>query len=161
VRIQPCRTLSNVIEGVVISFVEISELKKTQEALQQHRAAGRLAIVVRDSRDPMTVQDLEGRILAWNPAAERIYGWSEAEALKMNGSERIPAELRQEGAARLEKLGRAGTLKPYRTHRLAKDGSVVQVSLIATGLFDAAGKMYAIAATERLQQTTSKEKELP
>jgi len=157
-RIQPYRTLSNVIEGVVISFVDISELKKTQEALQQHAAASRLARVVRDSGDPMTVQDLEGHILAWNPAAERIYGWSEVEALKMNSSELIPAELRLEEAARLEKLSRARILKPYRTHRLAKGGRVVQVSLIATALFDAAGKMYAIAMTERLLPTKSKEK---
>ena len=42
-RIQPYRTLSNVIEGVVISFVDISELKKTQEALQKHNAAKRPA----------------------------------------------------------------------------------------------------------------------
>lgn len=158
-RIQPYRTLSNVIEGVVISFVDISELKKTQEALQQHNADIRLAMVVRDSGDPMTVQDLEGHILAWNPAAERIYGWSEAEALKMNSSERIPVELRQEAVAKLEKLGRAEILKPYRTRRLTRDGSIVLVSIISTALFNAAGKMYAIATTERLQKTKNKNEE--
>ena len=41
----------------------------------------RLAAVVRDSNDAVTMMDFEGRVLAWNPEAERIYGWSEAEAL--------------------------------------------------------------------------------
>jgi PAS domain S-box-containing protein len=37
--------------------------------------------MVRDAHDAVTVQDLDGRILAWNPGAVRMYGWSEAEAL--------------------------------------------------------------------------------
>ena len=45
---------------------------------------------------PIIVQDLDGRILAWNPAAERMYGWSEPEALTMNIRDLIPEELREE-----------------------------------------------------------------
>jgi two-component system CheB/CheR fusion protein len=51
----------------------------------------RLAVVVRDASDAITVQDLEGRITAWNPGAQRLYGWSEDEALQMNVRDRIPA----------------------------------------------------------------------
>ena len=42
------------------------------KALREVEALRRLAVVVRDAYDAVTVQDLEGRILAWNPAAERI-----------------------------------------------------------------------------------------
>ena len=83
-RIRPYRTLENVIEGAVITFTDITDLKKVQMALQQSEALRRLAVVVRDSHDAILVQALDGRILAWNPGAVKTYGWSEAEALAMN-----------------------------------------------------------------------------
>ncbi len=64
--IRPYRTLENVIEGVVITFVDITEQKRMREALQESETLRHLAVVVRDSNDAVTVQDLEGRILAWN-----------------------------------------------------------------------------------------------
>ncbi|MFH0783600.1 MAG: chemotaxis protein CheB [Pseudomonadota bacterium] len=152
-RIQPYRTLGNVIEGVVISFVDVTELKKAQEALRKTNDMSRLAIVIHDTQDGMTVQDLNGRILAWNPAAERMYGWKEAEALTMNIREMIPAELQEEALAMIEKLSRSEILKPYRTRRIAKNGAVVEVSLISTALVNELGQMYAIASTERLRET--------
>ena len=36
----------------------------------------RMATVIQDSNDAITIQDLEGRILAWNRGAEIIYGYS-------------------------------------------------------------------------------------
>ncbi len=148
-RILPYRTLDNVIEGVVISFVDITEMVQAQEALSKTSELLRLAVVVRDAHDAITVQDLDGRILAWNPGAERIYGWSEAEALLMNVRDRIPQELRPKALATLRQLSQAEILEPYRTQRITKQGSVVAVSIISTALLDSAGEMYAIATTER------------
>ncbi len=153
-RIQPYRTIRNVIEGAVITFMDITEMVKTRERLHKASELNRLAIVVRDAHDAVTVQDLDGRILAWNPGAVRMYGWSEAEALAMNVSERIPAELRDAALESITQLSRAQILEPYSTQRLCKDGSVVRVRLTATALMDAAGQMYAIATTERPQQPT-------
>ena len=79
-RIRPYRTLENVIEGAVITFTEITEMKKAQALLQETETLRRHAVVVLDASDAITLQDLEGRILAWNPGAVRTYGWSEAEA---------------------------------------------------------------------------------
>jgi two-component system CheB/CheR fusion protein len=105
--------------------------------------------VVRDSLDAITVQDLDGRILAWNAGAVRLYGWTEAEALGMNVRDRIPAPLREAALATLVSLGRATVLEAYRTQRLAKGGAVVEVSIISTALIDEAGVCYGIATTER------------
>jgi two-component system CheB/CheR fusion protein len=148
-RIRPYRTLENVIEGAVISFAEITEVKKAQAALRESEVLRRLAVVVHDSHDAVVVQDLGGRILAWNPGAERMYGWSEAEALTMNILDLTPEGRRQDALAVVRQLGRAEVLEPYRTQRIAKDGRIVEIWLTATALVNEAGNMYAIATTER------------
>jgi two-component system CheB/CheR fusion protein len=148
-RIQPYRTLDNVIEGAVISFIEITERKQMQEALRVARDQLRLAVVLRDASDAITVQDLNGRITAWNPGAERLYGWSEAQALQMDGRRRIPPEQRDREMDKLLQLSRAEVLQPYMTQRLNQSGAVLDVSVVATGLLNDAGQLYAIATTER------------
>ncbi len=148
-RIRPYRTLENAIEGAVITFVDISEIKRAQEALREAAAISQLALVMRNSRDAIIVQDLEGRILAWNPRAERLYGRTKAEALAMNIRDMIPENLRKDSLAKVKRLGRANILTRYHTKRLAKDGQIVNVWLTATALMDAAGKMYAVATMER------------
>ena len=150
-RIMPYRTLENVIEGAVITFVEITEAVQTREALRRaNNDLARLAVVVRDASDAITVQDLEGCTLAWNEGAVRIYGWSEAEALKMNVCERIPTGLRAEALAKVDQLSRAQILAPYLTKRIAKDGTVLEVSMVATALLNKDGQVYGIATTERV-----------
>ena len=147
--IRPYRTLENVIEGAVITFTEVTEMKKAQAALRESEALRRLATIVRDAHDAITVQDFEGRILAWNPGAERMYGWTEAEALKMNIRDLIPEARRKEALAQLRELSRAEAVEPYRMQRIAKDGRVLEVALTATALVHESGEAYAVATTER------------
>jgi two-component system CheB/CheR fusion protein len=148
-RIRPYRTLENVIEGAVITFTEISIMKKAQAALRDSEALRRLAVVVRDARDAILVQDMAGRILAWNPGAERMYGWSEAEALAMNIRELMPEREREQALATVRQQCEAGVLEPQRQQRIAKDGRTLQVSVIVSALVNDAGETYAIATTER------------
>lgn len=142
-RIRPYRTLENVIEGAVITFVNIMEIKQARELTQ------RLATIIQDSHDAILLQDLEGRILAWNPAAQRMYGWREAEALTMNIRDLIPEGLREKEQVKVQQLIRTEVLEPYCTERIAKDCTVVKVWLTATSLLDSTGQIYAIATTER------------
>ncbi|MCX6538496.1 MAG: PAS domain-containing protein [Acidobacteria bacterium] len=148
-RIRPYRTLDNVVEGAVITFVDITEIKRTQAALRKANDLLRLAVVVRDSHDAVVLQDMEGRILAWNSSAERMYGWSESEALEMNIRELIPEGQREEAFATVHQLSRNDVLEPYRTQRIARDGTVVEVWLTSTALVNEARQVYAIATTER------------
>ena len=154
-RLLPYRTLNNTIEGAVLTFVDITDRKQAEEALRKANELLRLAVVVRDSHDAITVQDLEGRTLAWNPGAVRLYGWSEAEALAMNVHDRIPQGLREGALATLAQLSRAEVLEPYLTQRLTRDGSSVAVSIISTALVGEDGQMYAIATTERKSSPTT------
>jgi len=148
-RIRPYRTLENVIEGAVLTFFDITEMTKTREALRKANELQRLAVVVRDAEDAITVQDLEGRIIAWNPGAVRMYGWTEAEALTLNVHDRIPESKRVNALQVLQQLAEAKVLEPYRSQRIAKGGAVIEVWLTSTALKNEAGELYAIATTER------------
>ena len=149
-RILPYRTLDDVIEGVVITFVDITDTVRARGALERANALLRLAVVVRDAFDAITVQDLDGRITAWNPGAVRLYGWSEDEALKMNVRDRIPKALQAKALSRVLELSESTVLAPYHTQRLTRDGRVLNVSLTSTALIDESGDVYAIATTERV-----------
>jgi two-component system CheB/CheR fusion protein len=150
-RIRPYRTLDNVIEGAVITFTNINELKQAEAALARANRLARLAVVIHDAFDAIVMSDLEGRVLAWNPAAERMYGWTEAEALHLTTRDRVPAALIEASMDRLRQLSQAQMVEPLETQRLTRSGTVVNVSLIATALMDANGKVYAISTTERLR----------
>jgi two-component system CheB/CheR fusion protein len=152
-RIRPYRTMENVIEGAVITFTDVTEMKKAQAALNEADQMLRLARVVRNAYDAITVQDLEGRILVWNPAAQRMYGWSEAEALAMNIRDLVPAVWSEEALNMVIRLGRGQGLEPFKTQRVAKDGRILWVWLTATALVNEAGQMYAVATTERACDT--------
>ncbi len=158
-RIRPYRTLENVIKGAVITFTEISEMKRARDILKKSEVMRRLAAVVQDAGDAITLQDMEGHILAWNPKAEKIYGWSEAEALTMNISSLIPASRKEGELAILKKLSHSELMEPYRTQRLTKDGRIIEVWLTATSLVNEANEIYAIATTEREIKSENTKKE--
>lgn len=141
--IMPYRTLSNAVEGAVITFMDISEIRNAQKDLL------RLAVVVRDANDAVLLQDMAGHILTWNPEAERMYGWSESEALRMNILDTIPECERADALQRIRQLSLNAALEPYRTQRLSKNGAVVDVWMTATPLVNEAGEVYAIATTAR------------
>ncbi|MEJ2658868.1 MAG: chemotaxis protein CheB, partial [Desulfobacterales bacterium] len=62
-RISPYRTIENMIDGVVITFVDITKIKRVEMALRESEMKSRrLAAVVRDSNDAVTVHDFEGNI---------------------------------------------------------------------------------------------------
>jgi two-component system, chemotaxis family, CheB/CheR fusion protein len=151
-RIRPYRTQENVIEGAVITFTEITEMKTAQTALREAEALRCMAAVVRDANDAVLVLDLEGRILAWNPGARRTYGWSEAEALAMNVRDLVAEGQGEESLTILKQLARAEVLEPHRMQRIAKDGRSVDVWLTATTLVNATGEAYALATTERTRR---------
>ena len=139
---------------LVGALQDITERKQVETALRKADAMLRsLAAVERDAHDAITVQDLDGRILAWNPGAVRMYGWSEAEALQMNLRDRIPQRHREAALATLLALSQAESLQPYRTQRLTRQGAVMEVSMIASAMRNGAGQTYAIATTERANAT--------
>src|SRR5450631_146814 len=131
------------LTGIATTERDISE---RMGALEKFR---RMATVVQDSNDAITIQDLEGRILAWNRGAERIYGYSESEALQMNIVDTVPKEYQEEARGLLASLKRGELLPNLETKRKHKDGRIIDVWLTNTKLTDDKGKLTGIATTER------------
>jgi len=148
IRISPYRTIENIIDGVVITFVNITKIKRAEEALRDREVNRHLAAVVRDSNDAITVQDFEGNIMAWNKGAVNMYGYSEDEALKMNIFDIVPEDKRKEASAFIKKLQKED-VESFETQRVTKDGIQLNVWLTVTRLVDDDGKQMAIATTER------------
>lgn len=141
VRILPYRTTENKIDGVVLTFIDISDQKVLE-------AKSRLATVVRDSYDAITVIGFDGHLLAWNRGAERIYGLTEAEAVGFSVfslySDRQHEEIRQ----LLSRISSGDTIKPFRMVRELRNGRQIAVRVTATALRDAQGNPQAVATTE-------------
>ncbi len=149
VRIRPYKTLDNRIDGVVITFIDIDQLKDVEQLNAMLAQERRLATVVRDSNDAVAVHDFHGRITAWNPAAERIYGYSEAEALSMNARDILPPEKHSEYEGMMTALRAGNSVSAFETQRLRHNGQVFTVWLSATSLINEQGRPYAVATTER------------
>jgi two-component system CheB/CheR fusion protein len=150
VRIRPYKSADNRIEGAVIAFVDVDEVKTSEarlrRALEQEQ---RLAAIVKDADDAMTVQGFDGSIHAWNPAAERIYGYRESDALAMSIERLIPPEAMALYRETIERLQRGERVDPFESVRMHDDGRPVHVLVHPIALLDPRGTPYAFATTER------------
>ena len=147
--IVPYRTLDNVIEGAVLTFIDITEIRDNHEELARLKELSQLATVMLHAGDAMVVQDTAGHIIAWNASASDIYGWTEEEALKKKMSELIPNMSQEQTLDRLKKQSKDAALRPYKAERLTKSGKILAVWITSTALKDENGATYGFATLER------------
>ena len=95
------------------------------------------------------VQDLAGNILAWNKGAQQMYGWTEAEALKMNINEFVPEDKLSELKSFIEKIAKGQPVESFKSQRKTKPGKILDVWSTGTALSDESGQLTEIAITER------------
>jgi two-component system, chemotaxis family, CheB/CheR fusion protein len=141
-RLLPYRTIDNVIDGVTIAFIDITELR------QVHKLR-RVTAVFENSADAVTVQDFDGNILAWNRTAEALYGWTEKEAIRMHITELTAEKDRHEYAAMTRKLQRGETVAPFKIDRITKAGDPLAVQMHVTALKDEKLRPVKMATFER------------
>src|ERR1700745_1188047 len=117
-------SLLNQTPRLVIATVEdITEKRMAEEA------GLRLASIVESSDDAIISLDLDGIIQSWNYGAERMYGYTEAEAIGQPVTLLIPLGRQQEEREILEKLRTGERVEHYETIRVSKRGKEVGVSL--------------------------------
>jgi diguanylate cyclase (GGDEF)-like protein/PAS domain S-box-containing protein len=145
---QKDKTKEEFIEEIKLLQKRIAKLETTDTESKQQQIR-RLAIVVRDSNDAITIQDFEGKIISWNSGAELMYGYSEQEALKMSVNILTHPEKVAEQAEFIRRLIAGEKITSFETKRVAKDGRILDVWLTVTKIIDDTGKPIGIATTER------------
>jgi PAS domain S-box-containing protein len=122
---------------------DISEMKRGREARYRHSA------IVESSEDAIISKDLDGVIQSWNPAAERIFGYTAAEAIGQSIRILIPQELQDDETRILNELRAGGSIKQYETIRLTKARKRIDVSLTISPIQDSTGKVMGISKIAR------------
>lgn len=115
---------------------DITASQQAAQALQE--ANNRLRTLVQASPLAIIGLDLEGRVISWNPAAERLFGWSQDEIMGQ-ALPTIPKEEEKAFKALRQSNFQGTALLGQEVHRQRRDGSVIEVSLSTAPLHDGAG----------------------
>ena len=108
-----------------------------------------LSAVVDSSDDAIVSKTLYGTIMSWNPAAERMFGYSAAEAIGRHITLIIPPERHAEEAEVLARIRRGEKVDHFETVRQAKDGRKVLISLTVSPIRDGNGNMIGASKVAR------------
>ena len=129
---------------------DVTDDARTEKALRH------LAAIVETTDDAVISKDLNGIITSWNPAAQRLYGYTAEEVIGKSVTVLIPAERPDEEPAILARLRRGERIDHYETVRVAKDGRRLDVSLTVSPIQDASGKI--IGASKIARDITQQKK---
>lgn len=124
-------------------FSNALERKRAQDAQFRHAA------IVESSDDAIVSKNLDGIIQSWNAAAQRLFGFSEAEAVGQPITMLIPNELRHEEDIFLQRLRSGERVEHFETARITKGGERVAVSLTISPVRDSAGKIVGFSKIAR------------
>ena len=131
------------VGGVVVTFVDITSQIESDGQLR------RFAAMLRDSADAIVMMDFGGRIVAWNRGAQRLYGYTQGEALRLNVRDLMTGDRLDATLEVMRRVARGEAMPPFDTQRRTRDGRIVDVSSAVALLFDSAGNPESLAATER------------
>jgi PAS domain S-box-containing protein len=119
------------------------ERKKAEERVQN------LANIVESSNDAIVTRSLDGFITSWNLGAEQIYGYLAEEILGKPASILMPSVLENESQKLTEMIKQGEKIHQYETSRLKKDGTIIDVSMTLSPVFDISGELMAISVIAR------------
>jgi PAS domain S-box-containing protein len=128
------------VKGIV---QDITERKKAEEKIQT------LANAVEFSNDAIITVSLEGLIYSWNKAAEQVYGYLVEEVLGKDISILEPENINGEIKRFSEKIKQGKKIQHYESIRVKKDGSIINISVTLSPIFDVTGKLVAISGIVR------------
>ena len=132
-------------KGVLVT----SAIRDVSERKQMDDTRSRLAAIVESSEDAILSVTLEGVILTWNPGAQRMFGYTEHEAVGKAITIIVPPELLDEEDKILEILRAGGRIEQFETVRVSKMDNRINVSLSISPIQDSAGKTVGYAGIER------------
>ena len=139
----PLHDSNGMLIGAINMLVDITDRKDVEKTLRH------FAAIVETSDDAIISKDVNGIITSWNPAAERLYGYTAEEAIGKPVSILIPRERLDEEPTILKRLRRGESIDHYETVRLAKDGRQITVSLTVSPIRDASGRIIGASKIAR------------
>ncbi|HET7340479.1 MAG TPA: PAS domain S-box protein [Methylomirabilota bacterium] len=141
--VSPVRDARGRITGASTIARDISERRRAEEL------AARLAAIVSSADDAIVSKTLDGVITSWNAAAERMFGYSAAEAIGQPIYLIIPPDRYREEESILARLRRAEAVEHFETVRRRKDGALVDVSITVSPLRDGRGRIIGASKIAR------------
>lgn len=147
----PVKGEAGEIREIVLIHEDISERKRMEEA------GAYLAAIIQSSEDAIVSKDLNGIITSWNPAAERIYGYTAAEMIGKSKSLVVPPDRLAELPTILRKIKSGERIDHFETKRVRKDGSLVDLSITVSPIRSANGQ---IVGASTIARDISERKEL-
>jgi PAS domain S-box-containing protein len=129
--------------------------------LKADKAIGLLAAIVDSSDDAIVSKTLDGVISSWNAAAERLFGYTAAEAIGQHISFIIPLNRRDEETFIIERIKKGERIEHFDTIRVRKDQTPLDISLTISPVRDASGKIIGASKIARdISQRKRTEREL-
>lgn len=114
----------------LVVYEDVSEIEEAG------KVRNLLAEIVRSSHDGIIGMTPTGRIQTWNPGAERIYGYTAAEAIGKDISLIMPGARLHEKDLLLSRTAKGEFITGFETQRQRKDGRVIDVSVTISPIFD-------------------------
>ena len=108
-------------------------------SMPEHQEAARLAAIVQSSDDAIISKDLNGIIASWNPAAERMFGYTAGEAVGQSIRIIIPEDRHDEEDGVIHQIKRGEKVDHFETIRCRKDGICIPVSLTVSPIRNDSG----------------------
>jgi diguanylate cyclase (GGDEF)-like protein/PAS domain S-box-containing protein len=131
------------ITGVGTHSLDITKRKRSEAD------AARMAEIITSTDAAVVGMGLDGQILSWNPAAERLYGYTAEEAIGRNLSFLIPPERLGEVSANKSRINSGDGVGEIETVRRRKDGSDIDVAIALSPLIDADGEVIGASTIAR------------
>ena len=100
-----------------------------------------LAAIVSSSDDAIVAHDIDGTITLWNTAAERLFGYTAAEAVGHSTLMLFPPDRRDEEIATLKRVWQGEDISHFETVVAAKDGSLIDVSSTISPILNTSGQV--------------------
>jgi two-component system, sensor histidine kinase and response regulator len=127
--------------GVLIGVRDVTERRRYE------RERSLLASIVDSSGDAIYSETVDLTITSWNPAAERLYGYSADEIIGRNVALLVPLDRRAELAEHVDQLRQTGKSQRYETRRMRKDGTGVELVNTESPITGSDGKLMALSVT--------------
>jgi len=158
VRLRPYRTVDDKIDGVVITFMDITDRRRVEEELRESEQRLRqVRRLVELSRDPIFIWDFDDGIVEWNRGSEELYGFSREDALGKKKEELLGTKVPGSSFAELQaKLADRGSWTGEVQHRTRTRGEVTVESRIV--LEDVGGRRLALEITRDVTERKQWEK---